>query len=160
MTATTAPAAGKEISVIDGTTSSIELGTSSITPLVRSAATAGTITVLEYTADERFAGPPLHVHPDYDEIFYVLEGTALLSCGDGTVRAAVGEGAYVPGTSPHTFANPHDEPLRMLIVVTPGGIEGFFEEYAALGGIGVAQPADVAALWSKYGMRSEPAPTT
>ena len=145
-------ATSKHVSVIDRTPTAIELGASSIRPLVRSEATAGRISILEYGASERFTGPPLHVHPDYDEVFYVLEGTALLSYDGARVEATAREGVYVPGTSPHTFGNPGDAPLRMLIVVTPGGVERFFEEYAALGGVGVADPADVEALWSKYGM--------
>ena len=31
-----------------------------------------------------------------------------------------------PGT-PHTFANPSDRPARMLVLVTPGGFERYFE---------------------------------
>ena len=32
----------------------------------------------------------------------------------------------------HAFANPHDEPARLLNIFTPAGYENFFGELAAL----------------------------
>lgn len=34
----------------------------------------GRLAVMENRVSTDFAGPPLHVHPDFDETFYVLEG--------------------------------------------------------------------------------------
>ena len=40
----------------------------------------------------------------------------------------------------------------MLVVATPGGIEGFFREMAAAAGGGMPPPEVAAALNAKYGM--------
>jgi hypothetical protein len=47
----------------------------------------------------------------------------------------------------HAFANPDDAPARMLIFLTPGGFEGYFDELAALAAASpVWPPADPGAL--------------
>lgn len=78
-------------------------------------------------------GPPLHRHSREDEHFVVLEGTALFQV-DGN-RFTLGPGGYalVRRGSVHSFSNPGPEPLRMLIVCTPGGIEQPFRKADALG---------------------------
>ena len=38
------------------------------------AVTEGRLSVVEYVVAPGFPGPPLHVHPDFDETFCVLEG--------------------------------------------------------------------------------------
>ncbi len=35
-------------------------------------------------------GPPLHVHDEVDEIFYVLEGSYAITCGERTFDAGPG----------------------------------------------------------------------
>ena len=44
------------------------------------AETAGAFTLIE-TVNPPDAGPPLHLHRDVDEVFYVLEGAYVFSCG-------------------------------------------------------------------------------
>ena len=39
--------------------------------------------------------------------------------------------AYVSGSVPHTFRNPHGEPARFLSICSPGGFERFFRAVAA-----------------------------
>jgi hypothetical protein len=51
----------------------------------------------------------------------------------------------------HTFANPADEPVTMLIVMVPGGLEGYFQEMAGLAGSErLTDPDAVTALQSRY----------
>jgi quercetin dioxygenase-like cupin family protein len=44
--------------------------------------TKGRLAVMENRVAAGFAGPPLHVHPDFDETFYVLEGELTFQVGD------------------------------------------------------------------------------
>jgi hypothetical protein len=48
-----------------------------------------------------------------------------------TVRLASGGSAFVRGAVPHTFRNPSPEPVRFLLVCSPGGWEHFFRAVAA-----------------------------
>jgi hypothetical protein len=42
-----------------------------------------------------------------------------------------GESIFVPSGAQHTFIVLSDEPSRHLVMLTPGGFEGFFAEMAA-----------------------------
>ncbi len=67
--------------------------------------------------------PPMHVHEDTEQVFYVLAGTGLLEIRDGP-QAEVGPGHVVripPGTY-HRIHNRADTVLRYLVVDSfPGG---------------------------------------
>ena len=91
--------------------------------LATGAETAGALTVFEYTAPPGFAGPPLHIHRDEDEAFFVLDGELTIQSGED--RRLVGPGTYVwaPRGVPHGFANLSIEPARFLGWVTPSGLE-------------------------------------
>jgi quercetin dioxygenase-like cupin family protein len=73
-------------------------------------------------------GPPLHLHEREEESFYILEGTLQFQVGDDSLTA--GPGAYVktPRGVPHALKNVGTTPARALVLVTPAGIEKYFEE--------------------------------
>lgn len=87
--------------------------------------------VCEYTAPPHFPGPPLHVHPGFDETFLVIDGQLEMRIQDEAAELASGASAFVPGNIPHTFSNPGSEPARFLLVCSPGGWEHFFRAVAA-----------------------------
>ncbi len=72
------------------------------------------------------SSPPLHVHRQEDESFYVLEGEVTFKAGDETFEAGPGSFVFLPRDLPHTFVVEGDEPARMLTLLTPGGTERFF----------------------------------
>ncbi len=120
---------------------------------VRSEDTDGQYGLIEQVVPAGFPGPPLHVHPDFDETFYVIEGEIAVRIGDAAHEAGAGGVAVVPRGTPHTLANPSDAPARMLIFVTPGGFERYFEALAeAIRETGGFPPAEeVAALGMAHG---------
>jgi quercetin dioxygenase-like cupin family protein len=69
----------------------------------------------------------MHVHPDFDETFYVVEGRLGFRIGDRAYEGGPGTVTFVPRGTPHTFANPGREPARSLVLATPGGFEAYFE---------------------------------
>ena len=71
-------------------------------------------------------GPPRHVHEDADEAFYVLEGEAEVLVDGKTTKIGAGEAGFAPKGKEHTFKFTGDEGGKILVVVTPGGFEGFF----------------------------------
>jgi quercetin dioxygenase-like cupin family protein len=72
------------------------------------------------------ASPPLHVHHDEDESFYVLEGEITFRCGAQTYTGGPGTFVFLPRDVPHTFVVEGDAPARLLTLLTPGGSERFF----------------------------------
>jgi mannose-6-phosphate isomerase-like protein (cupin superfamily) len=87
--------------------------------------------VCDYSAPAHFPGPPLHVHPGFDETFLVVAGRLRVQVGEDVVELGVGATAYVDGNVPHTFANPGSDPVRFLLVCSPGGFEDYFRAVAA-----------------------------
>lgn len=92
---------------------------------------SGSQLVCDYSAAPRFSGPPLHVHPGFDETYLVLDGTLKVTVGKRQTELRPGAVAYVSGSVPHTFSNPTDERARFLSICTPGGFEHFFRAVAA-----------------------------
>ena len=77
------------------------------------------------------SGPPRHVHEREDEIFIVLTGRCLFWLEGESFERGAGETAFIPRGREHTFKVVSAEPSRHLIILTPGGFEGFFAEMAA-----------------------------
>ena len=66
--------------------------------------------VAELTVAPGFPGPPPHVHDDFDEGFYVLEGTLVVE-GDGDPLLATAGSMFVaPRGERHAFSNPSPSP--------------------------------------------------
>jgi uncharacterized cupin superfamily protein len=72
-------------------------------------------------------GPPLHIHQTEDEYFLVLEGELTFYIEGRVVKASAGESAFVPRGQAHCFKNCSTQMARVLVVFTPGDIEGFFD---------------------------------
>ena len=71
------------------------------------------------------AEPPLHVHQNEDELFYVLEGRLIVTRGDEQVVLEAGDTGFLPRMVPHTF-RVASESARMLVYITPAGFEEYF----------------------------------
>lgn len=72
-------------------------------------------------------GPPPHIHEREDETFYILEGEFEFLAGEEWLPASAGSVVYAPRGIPHTYNNVGEETGRMLTVITPSGLEKFFE---------------------------------
>ena len=71
-------------------------------------------------------GPPLHTHPHTDEAFFVASGEGTFVLGDRELRISSGGLVFVPRGVAHTLRNDGDDPLRGLIVISPGDAEHVF----------------------------------
>jgi quercetin dioxygenase-like cupin family protein len=89
--------------------------------------TAGAYALIEMVIPPG-GGPPLHLHEREEESFYILEGTLQFQVGDESLAA--GAGAYIktPRGVAHALKNVGTTPARGLVLVTPAGIEKYFEE--------------------------------
>lgn len=75
--------------------------------------------------DPRDTGPPLHVHHNEDETFYVLQGEVTFIVGDERIDAAAGDFLLAPRDIPHAYVV-RSERARMLVTASPGGVEQVF----------------------------------
>lgn len=75
-------------------------------------------------------GVPIHVHLKEDEAYYILSGEFEIYDMDNhnTIIAGPGSYAYVPMGLSHGFKNISSETGSMILLITPGGLEGFFEQ--------------------------------
>lgn len=74
------------------------------------------------------AGPPPHVHRREDEAFYVLEGELTFHADGNSFSGGPGTWVTLSKGSRHYFRNTGERAARMLILVTPAGLEEFFLE--------------------------------
>jgi mannose-6-phosphate isomerase-like protein (cupin superfamily) len=91
-----------------------------------SAATEGRFSLVEAVA-LRSTEPPLHVHHNEDEAWYVLHGHMTFFVADDVLEAPSGTFVFAPRLLPHTFTV-DVEPTRVLVLTSPGGFEHFAME--------------------------------
>ena len=79
-----------------------------------------------------FGGPPPHLHNDFDEAIYVLEGELVIL--DGNEENAIGAGrlAVAPRGRRHSFRNPSQHPVQVLGIWTPASALSFLEDIGAI----------------------------
>ncbi len=117
--------------------------------LLDSKVTGGFFSLMEGVFDPG-AEVPLHIHHREDETFHVLEGTLRVRCGERTEEIGVGGTAFLPRNIPHQVGNSGKIPVRVMILITPGGFEGFFEELGRLARAGALDPAKFASIAQSY----------
>jgi len=89
--------------------------------------TGGSLGMFRHTVAPNFS-PPTHVHQKEDEFFYVVSGEFKVKLGDRVMNAPAHAVMFVPRGTAHTFLNVGAEPGILLVGVTPGGFEKWFEE--------------------------------
>jgi quercetin dioxygenase-like cupin family protein len=85
--------------------------------------------------------PPPHIHHREDEIFYVLEGEVVVSVGDRTMKGRAGTMFFLPRDVAHSFTI-ESEQSRMLILLSPAGLEEWFKEFSVPAPAMTLPPAD------------------
>jgi quercetin dioxygenase-like cupin family protein len=86
--------------------------------------TGGGFTLIEQVAPAGFA-PPLHLHRDEDEAFYVLEGEITVTCGSKRWSAKPGSFCMLPRGIVHGFSVSGESSARILQLTLPAGFERF-----------------------------------
>lgn len=92
--------------------------------------TDGGMAMFEQLGRSPNGGPPLHIHPDQDESFHVLEGHYRFQVGDQRFDLGVGDTVFLPRGVPHAFIQ-LSEVARTIVIYQPAGdMEAFFAETA------------------------------
>ena len=112
---------------------------------IASSQTMGAYAVIAIVADPH-NGVPLHIHSKEEEHFIVLEGTLDIAAGERRWDAPAGTSVTVKKGVPHAWCNPSETPLRMLVVFSPGQIDGLFKAAA-----GVSDVDKITAIAARYG---------
>src|SRR5437764_188650 len=91
--------------------------------------TRGIVSVLEAAEPPGF-GPPLHVHDDAAEAFYVLDGEYVMSLDGDEYRCPAGSFVFIPAVVPHGF-RVGETASRKLNFYFPAAMTGYFDDLAA-----------------------------
>ncbi|AZQ66602.1 cupin domain-containing protein [Silicimonas algicola] len=98
-------------------------------------------------------GPPPHIHENEEEFFRVLEGRFAFWCNGARVELKEGGLIVVPRGAVHRFQNIGETTGRLMVMMTPGGFEGFF---SAVETEAPATPAAIDALAARFSLRFVP----
>ena len=72
-------------------------------------------------------GPPLHIHNEDDEAFYILKGPFTFYVGDEMIEASAGDYVFAPKGIPHRFVS-GTEQSEFLVRSTPAKFDAFVKE--------------------------------
>ena len=108
---------------------SIDLGVFAMTLKAGEDETGGIVSVLEAEEPPGF-GPPLHIHHDAAEAFYVLEGEYVMFLEDREVTCPAGSFLFIPAGMRHGF-RVGSVPSRKLNFFFPAAMVGYFDELSA-----------------------------
>lgn len=88
--------------------------------------TENDLAVFEQTGLTPMGGPPLHVHPNQDEWFYVTDGEYLFQVGEDKYQMKSGDMIFLPRNIQHAFIQ-LTETGKMIVSYLPAGkMEEFF----------------------------------
>ncbi|MFH2056203.1 MAG: cupin domain-containing protein [bacterium] len=94
---------------------------------ISGADTDGDLAVFEQTGLTPKGGPPLHIHPNQDEWFYVIEGEYLFQVGEDKHQMKAGDTIFLPRAVQHAFVQ-LTEKGRLIVSYLPAGkMEAFFK---------------------------------
>jgi len=80
----------------------------------------GGLFIIESTRDLK-GGPPLHIHYEQDEWWYVLEGEFQIKVGDQLYNARPGDSVFGPRLVPHAFAKVNEGNAKIMVLFQPAG---------------------------------------
>ena len=90
--------------------------------------TGGSFSLLEADEPAGF-GPPLHIHHDAAEAFYVLEGEYIIHVGEREYSCPAGSFIFIPAGTPNGF-RVGTMVSRKLNFYTPAAMVGYFDDLA------------------------------
>jgi mannose-6-phosphate isomerase-like protein (cupin superfamily) len=95
---------------------------------------------------------PAHVHTNEDELFYIFDGEHVIRVGDIEHRVGPRGIVFAPRGIPHAQRRVVPGEGHLLVLVAPGGFEGFFRELAAAHDAGTLGPDAYASASERYGI--------
>ena len=112
--------------------------------------TGGAFSLLEADEPAGF-GPPMHIHHDAAEAFYVLAGEYIIFLGDREHICPVGSFIFIPAGVRHGFRVGRAA-SRKLNLYTPAAMVGYFDELSEATKMGRVDPAVLGEIALTYSM--------
>lgn len=128
----------------------IDLGGFQMSVKATDESTGGGFSLLEAAEPAGF-GPPLHIHHDAAEAFYVLEGEYLIFMDDSEISCPAGSFVFIPAGVLHGF-RVGPTAGRKLNVYVPAAMVGYFDELARAAAPQDPDPEALSAMAMRYSM--------
>lgn len=129
---------------------SIDLGGFAMCVKASPEETGGAFTLLEADEPAGF-GPPMHIHHDAAETFYVLSGEYRIFVGAAEFVCPARSFVYIPAGLVHGF-RVGSVPSSKLNLYTPAAMVGYFDELGEAVAAGADDPDLVAAIATRHAM--------
>jgi quercetin dioxygenase-like cupin family protein len=88
--------------------------------------TENDLAVFEQTGLTPKGGPPLHIHPNQDEWFYIVEGEYLFQVGEEYYEMKTGDTIFLPRNIQHAFVQLTEKAKVIVSYLPAGKMEEFF----------------------------------
>jgi mannose-6-phosphate isomerase-like protein (cupin superfamily) len=112
--------------------------------------TGGAFSLIEADEPPGF-GPPLHIHRDAAEAFYVIAGEYTIFLETQEASCPAGSFIFIPAGVVHGF-RVGNMASRKLNLYAPAAMVGYFDELSVAVNAGVADDARVSAIAKAYSM--------
>jgi quercetin dioxygenase-like cupin family protein len=99
--------------------------------MLAGADTRDAVSVVHFTVPT-LSGPPLHRHSREDEWFFVVDGEITWEVDGRRFTGGAGSCAFAPRGTVHAYQNFKERTAQLLVMVTPAGLDRFFEAVTAL----------------------------
>lgn len=129
---------------------SIDLGGFRMSVKADHAQSGGAFSLLEAAEPAGF-GPPLHIHHDAAEAFYVLEGEYIIFIDGREHACPAGSFIFIPAGIPHGF-RVGAVASRKLNLYTPAAMVGYFDELASAATSADVGPDALSDIARRYSM--------
>jgi quercetin dioxygenase-like cupin family protein len=136
--------------LLPGEGRTIDLATFRMCVKAGHAETGGAFALLEAEEPPGF-GPPLHIHRDAAEAFYVIAGEYTILLEGEEVVCPAGSFIFIPAGVVHGF-RVGNMVSRKLNLYTPAAMVGYFDDLSAAIKSGDAEHASRSAIATKYSM--------
>jgi len=128
----------------------IDLGNFTMVVKATAEDTGTSFSLLEATEPAGF-GPPMHIHRDAAEAFYVLDGEYIVFLEDREFTCSAGSFIYIPAGKRHGF-RVGNVPSRKLNLYSPAAMVGYFDELKTLLAAPEPDPVRLDEVAGRYGM--------
>lgn len=128
----------------------IDLGGFRMSVKATASDTSGAFSLLEADEPPDF-GPPMHIHHDSAEAFYVLEGEYIVFMDDRDFSCPAGSFIFIPAGVAHGF-RVGKIASRKLNLYIPAAMIGYFDDLSEAISQGVADPESLSEIAGRYSM--------
>jgi quercetin dioxygenase-like cupin family protein len=98
------------------------------------------------------SGTPVHIHPQSDEVIYILAGDFTVKLGEKLAKGRAGSCVFIPRGTAHAWRNTGTEVGKAIYIFTPAGGAKIFESLRLMQiPITAVDPATFTSYCEQYG---------